>query len=180
LIQLFNDPPGLLFFFCKSYRKYPTFLHPFHRIFTHRYSRTSSIVHDDVMTLSENDLTGGSLYSIKKTEDRGRAVYASNHIPAGTTVHVASQPFVSVIKEKFKREVCAWCFKYQNGKNWQVKHSDPQAGLWFCSVECLHRWVEVDYDGKLAAAWASLRSNKARKVKSYLSSTKILAYCNIR
>jgi hypothetical protein len=132
------------------------------------------------MTLSENDLTGGSLYSIQKTEDRGRAVYASKHIPVSTTVHVASQPFVSVIKEKFKREVCAWCFKYQNGKNWRVKHSDPQAGLWYCSEKCLDRWNDIDYDGKLAAAWASLRINKARKVKSCLSSTKFLAHRNIR
>jgi len=104
------------------------------------------------------------LYSIRKTEDRGRAVYASQRIPAGTTVHVASEPFVSVIKEKFKKEVCAWCFKYQHGKNCPVKHSDTRTGVWFCCVDCLHEWEKADYDGKLAEVLVSLRSNGARKV----------------
>jgi uncharacterized protein len=116
------------------------------------------------MTLSDEELAGGSLYSIQKTKDRGRAAYASKLILAGTTVHVASQPFVSVIKEKFKKEVCAWCFKYEYGKNCTVKHSDSQSGLWFCSKECLRHWIDLDYDGKWAGAWAALRSNTARKV----------------
>ena len=104
------------------------------------------------------------LYSIRKTEGRGRAVYASQRIPPGTTIHVASEPFVSVIKEKFKKEVCAWCFKYQHGKNCPVKHSDTRAGVWFCSVECLLEWTKADFDGMLAHVLASLRSNGARKV----------------
>jgi len=120
----------------------------------------------DVMTLIEEDLVSGSLYSIEQTQDRGRAVYASRDIPAGTTVHIASQPFVSVIKEKFKKEVCAWCFKYHHGKNCSVKHSNPLAGVAFCSVECSDAWNGLDYDGKLVEAWASLRTNKARKVGS--------------
>jgi hypothetical protein len=127
------------------------------------------------MTLIEEDLASGSLYSVQQTQDRGRAVYASRDIPAGTTVHIASQPFVSVIKEKFKKEVCAWCFKYQYGKNCSVKHANPLAGISFCSVECSDAWNGFDYDGKLVEAWASLRTNKARKVGSWLSDANILA-----
>src|SRR5271169_4608318 len=104
------------------------------------------------------------LYSIRETEDRGRAVHAARRIPAGTTIHVASEPFVSVIKEKFKKEVCAWCFKYQHGKNCPVKHFDTRTGVWFCSVGCLLGWTAADYDGKLGEVLASLRSNGARKV----------------
>ena len=119
----------------------------------------------DVMTLIPDEPASSKrLYAVYQTEDRGRAVYASRRIPAGTTVHVASEPFVSVIKEKFKKEVCAWCFKYQHGKNCSVKQSDTRTGVWFCSVGCLHEWTNWDYDGKLAKVLASLRSNGARKV----------------
>jgi hypothetical protein len=116
------------------------------------------------VTLEEVPLTG-PFYSISKTEDRGRAVYACRRIPSGTTVHIACTPFVSVIKERFKKEVCAWCFTYQHGKNCAVKHPDTRTGVWFCSVECLKLWTQKDFDGKLTEALASLRTNTARKVR---------------
>ena len=117
------------------------------------------------MTLIEDEgLSSGSLYSIRKTENRGRAVFASQWLPAGRTVHVASHPFVSIVKETFRKEVCAWCFKYQYGKNCSVKHPETLSGVCFCSNDCLYYWIRADFDGKLATALASLRTNRARKV----------------
>jgi hypothetical protein len=113
---------------------------------------------------AEGDTPKGTLYSIQDTKDRGRAVYASDRIPTGTTVHVASKPYVSVIKEQFKKEVCAWCFKYHHGKTCPIKHSDGRTGVWFCSTDCLQNWTDGDYDGRLAEALTSLRTNAARKV----------------
>jgi hypothetical protein len=104
------------------------------------------------------------LYIIQATVDRGRAVYASKVIPSGTTIHVASSPFVSVIKEGFKKEVCAWCFKYEHGKKCQISHQDTRTGVWFCSPECRHQWNYKDYSGDLAKALISLRTDRARKV----------------
>ena len=119
------------------------------------------------MTLTEDKVPSTApLYSIKNTEDRGRAVYASRCIPSGTTVHIASQPFVSVIKEQFKKEVCAWCFTYRHGKNCLIKHPDTRTGVNFCSVDCFQQWTLYDFDGKLASVLASLRTNTARKVIS--------------
>ena len=119
----------------------------------------------DVMTVIPDETPSSTpFFSIRKTKDRGRAVYCSQRIPAGTAVHTASEPFVSVIKEKFKKEVCAWCFKYQYGKKCAIKHSDTQTGVWFCSVECLQEWTNADYDVKLTEILASLRTNGARKV----------------
>jgi hypothetical protein len=115
-----------------------------------------TIIHDETPSSQP-------VYSIRQTKDRGRAVYASQRISAGTTVHIASEPFVCVIKEKFKKEVCAWCFKYQHGKNCHVKHSETRTGVWFCSVDCLRQWTEADYDGRLAEVLACLRTNGARK-----------------
>ena len=106
----------------------------------------------------------GPLYSIRETEDRGKAVFVSQRIPSGTTVLVASEPFVSVIKEEFKKEVCAWCFKYQHGKSCSVRHPEICTGVWFCSADCLNHWTQWDSDGKLTEALATLRTRKARKV----------------
>ena len=45
------------------------------------------------MTLTDEECSlTGSFYSISKTEDRGRAVYACRLIPSGSTVHIASDP----------------------------------------------------------------------------------------
>lgn len=117
------------------------------------------------MTFTEDECPStGSFYSIKKTEDRGRAVYACRFIPSGSTILIASEPFVSVIKEKFKREVCAWCFKYQHGKYCPVRHPETRTGVNFCSIGCLQDWTQRDLGGKLAEVLASLRTNGARKV----------------
>jgi len=116
------------------------------------------------MTIIKGNPQEGTLYSIQKTETRGRAVFASTDIPSGTTVHIVTRPYVCSVREQFKKEVCAWCFKYQHGKNCPVKHFESRVGVNFCSSECLQAWLRDDVDGKLANAWGSLRSNKARKV----------------
>ena len=105
-------------------------------------------------------------YSIQKTEHRGRAAFALKDIPAGITIYTALNPYIYNINECFKKEVCAWCFKYQDGKNWPLKHPNINVGLHFCSGECLQRWIDDDVDGKLAQVWTALRSNKAKKVDS--------------
>lgn len=117
------------------------------------------------MTITEDeDPLNSSIYMIRKTEDRGRAVFACRRIPKGVTIHRASKPYVCIIKEIFRKEVCAWCFKYQHGKNCAIKHPNTSTGLWFCSEDCLYQWTLEDPDGKLTEILACLRTNKARKV----------------
>jgi hypothetical protein len=116
------------------------------------------------MTVVDGHPQEGSLYFIQKTENRGRAVFASTDIPSGTIVHIVTKPFVCCIREAFKKEACAWCFKYHHGRNFPVKHAEPRAGVNFCSDDCLDAWIRDDADGKLSAALVSLRSDKARKV----------------
>ena len=104
------------------------------------------------------------VYSIRQTEDRGRAVFASQHIPEGTTVLVVKTPIVSVIKKEFEKEVCAWCYRYQHGKTCKVKYPGANTGLRFCTEICLDHWKTADYDGKLAESLASLCTDKAKNV----------------
>jgi SET and MYND domain-containing protein len=104
------------------------------------------------------------LYEIRQTEDRGRAVFAIQDIPVGTTVHLATHPFVCIIKDKFRKEVCAWCFTYRHGTRCPVKHSNTHAGLCFCSNCCLDKWVKKDFDSALTGAMASLRTTATKAV----------------
>lgn len=107
-----------------------------------------------------------TLYYIQTTKDRGRAVYATQLIPAATAIHVASRPFVSVIKEEFKKEVCAWCFKYRHGKRNSVQHPDTRTGVSFCSKQCLQHWTEDDFDGRLEEVLVSMNTKNAQKALS--------------
>jgi hypothetical protein len=103
-------------------------------------------------------------YEIRQTEDRGRAVFARQDIPVDTTVHLATQPFVCVINDKFRKEVCAWCFTYRHGTKCPVKHSNTNTGLSFCSNCCLDKWVKKDFDCALTEAVACLRTRATRAV----------------
>jgi hypothetical protein len=114
------------------------------------------------------------LYEIRQTKDRGRAVFATRDIPAGTTVHLATLPFVCVIKHKFRKEVCAWCFIYRHGTKCPVKHSNTDAGLSFCPNCCLDKWVKKDFDSALTEALGSIRSRAARAVMFPTRNKKLL------
>ncbi|PFH48810.1 hypothetical protein AMATHDRAFT_64564 [Amanita thiersii Skay4041] len=64
-------------------------------------------------------------YTIYATSYGGRGAYAQSFIKAGTRVLCCPAPYASVISRKFRKEVCAWCFKYafEHGKNtWSCKY----------------------------------------------------------
>jgi SET domain len=107
-----------------------------------------------------------ALYTIQTTKDRGRAVYATQLIPAATAIHVASKPFASVIKEDWKKEVCAWCFKYRHCKRNSVQHPDMRTGVSFCSKRCLQHWTEDDFDGRMEEVLVSMNTKDAQKALS--------------
>lgn len=67
----------------------------------------------------------GQLCTIGTTPYGGRGVYAQMYIKAGTCVQHCPAPYAYVIARKFRKEVCAWCFKYafEHGKNtWGWKY----------------------------------------------------------
>ena len=67
----------------------------------------------------------GQLFTVRPTPYGGRGVYAQTHIKAGTCVQHCPAPFAYVIARKFRKEVCAWCFKYafEHGRNtWGWKY----------------------------------------------------------
>lgn len=102
------------------------------------------------------------LYEIRPTVYGGRGVFSRRFIPKGAPILSCAGPYASVVLQKFKKEVCAWCFSYafESGKGkWIVKPVYPdepvqgkirlfEAGLWFCSVSCRDKWVEKYEVGK--------------------------------
>ncbi|ANB12185.1 Set6p [Sugiyamaella lignohabitans] len=94
--------------------------------------------------------------SVRKTEYGGRGYFAAKNIPANTRVLTCRQPLTYVVFKSFKKEVCAYCFSYDNGKHRKFRLVSnlkrAYAGVYFCSEECRDCWVEnYDYDGLLSA-----------------------------
>ncbi len=70
-------------------------------------------------------MTTGQLCTVRPTPYGGRGVYAQAYIKAGTCIQQCPAPYAYVIARKFRKEVCAWCFKYafEHGKNtWGWKY----------------------------------------------------------
>lgn len=105
------------------------------------------------------------LIEARQTTYGGRGYFAKSHIPKGTVVLKCDNPFVSNIFRRFKKEVCSYCFAYDEGRTLKFplckvvpgskagKSSGAYAGLYFCSQQCMDQWVEVeDSDGLLSQA----------------------------
>lgn len=103
-----------------------------------------------------------SYLQIKPTEYGGRGYFSTRVIPKGTEILRCKGPFTGVIFKPFKKEVCAYCFSYDQGKNRKVKLESPgqtkasqpaYGGVHFCTPECRDLWKsEIDHDGLISKA----------------------------
>jgi hypothetical protein len=83
-------------------------------------------------------------FSVHDSPDAGRGVFARRSIPAGTLVLATSPPLsptAYVILRPYRREVCAWCFAYDRGREWKVR--PPKSGLAFCAEQCRDQWLNI-------------------------------------
>lgn len=104
--------------------------------------------------------------TLNHSDDAGFGVFASQSIQAGVELLASPTPAVYVIYRTFRKEVCAWCFRYERGKNWKSKITAPSdyegstvlssiahvnggskpaenlisGGMVFCCDECKHEW----------------------------------------
>ncbi|TFK50366.1 SET domain-containing protein [Heliocybe sulcata] len=120
----------------------------------------------------------GSVYEIKPTSYGGRGAFATSSIPAGTVVHTSPSPFAHVVYRVFRKEVCAWCWRYawdDGGKrNWSVKvncggkgkeRDRARGGLWFCGEECKEEWMKDDEDGLAMEVYEAIDREGAKAMK---------------
>ncbi|TFL00298.1 hypothetical protein BDV98DRAFT_594085 [Pterulicium gracile] len=72
-----------------------------------------------------------SLLHISTNAHGVRGLFASQPIPKGTLVHTSSTPYVYMIYRAFRKEVCAFCFKYAWGSGrgtWSIRLDASGAG----------------------------------------------------
>jgi Zn finger protein HypA/HybF involved in hydrogenase expression len=94
-----------------------------------------------------------NLFEVKDTPTSGRGVFATQTLPAGTSLLQTSLLPASVIVRNYKREVCAQCFIYQRGRN--LKTRSTEIGHSFCSQECLQSWT-ADIGPAGVQAWIAI------------------------
>lgn len=80
------------------------------------------------------------LFEVRDTSKAGRAVFATQDIPAGTLLWRADDLTVSVLLREYRREVCGHCFEYDYGRDLSVR--DQAVGFAFCSGECQTKWKQ--------------------------------------
>lgn len=81
------------------------------------------------------------LFDVKNTIYGGRGCFAKNNISKGSELLVADKPIGTSVVRPFRKEVCAWCFDYHNGKT--LKHR-IEGKLYFCSPECSQQFCDSD------------------------------------
>ncbi|KZT25947.1 SET domain-containing protein, partial [Neolentinus lepideus HHB14362 ss-1] len=119
-----------------------------------------------------------TLYEIRPTSYGGRGAFAISSIPAGTVVHSSPSPFAHVVYRVFRKEVCAWCWRYawdDAGRgNWPVKINDAgkgkerdkaRGGLWFCSESCKEEWTKDDEDAFAVGVYETIDREAAKALK---------------
>ncbi|KAF2089951.1 SET domain-containing protein [Saccharata proteae CBS 121410] len=90
------------------------------------------------------------LFSVQETASSGRGVFATETIPKGTALWSTGGPDADVVLREYRRELCAYCFKYDRGREWKLRNS--AAGFAYCSEACREKWAEtLEEDG--VEAW---------------------------
>ncbi len=87
------------------------------------------------------------MFQVRSTPHAGRAVFATQPIPSGTSLLISQDLAFAVTYREYTKEVCHFCYAYDRGKHWGVRL--PDAGLAWCSEECKLSWLEV-YGGQVA------------------------------
>lgn len=86
-------------------------------------------------------------FDVKNTIYGGRGCFARAQIPKGTVIHLSRHPIGSSVARVFRKEVCTWCFGYQDGKTLKHRLHDK---IYFCSQECVASFVKSDPEDLLA------------------------------
>jgi len=82
------------------------------------------------------------IFAVKETATSGRAIVAQTDAQPGCHLLTTSSrhsPIAHVILRPYRREVCAWCFVYDRGRQWKIR--DIAEGVAFCSAQCQAHWL---------------------------------------
>ncbi|KAH7406375.1 hypothetical protein DE146DRAFT_647337 [Phaeosphaeria sp. MPI-PUGE-AT-0046c] len=95
------------------------------------------------------------LFEIRQTPSAGRAVFATQSIPADTLIWRSIDLSLFVLLREYRREVCGQCFGYEYGRDLDVR--DKRVGFAFCTPACQEKWR--DEHGEVGTqAWTAVES----------------------
>lgn len=89
-----------------------------------------------------------TFFEVGQTKYGGRGCFASANISKGTLIHTSS-PISSTISKPFRKEVCTYCFHYDDGTGLKTKISRTLGGkdsftLFYCKEECKQKFMHND------------------------------------
>jgi SET domain-containing protein len=103
-------------------------------------------------------------FTTRDTEFAGRGVFASKPIAKDTPLLKSHFIALTVLNREYRREVCAWCFYYERGRN--LKFRCPDVNFSFCSQDCEITWMK-QHVGVPFQAWKAVEEF----IKSKLNKT---------
>lgn len=102
--------------------------------------------------LSANDLCNrlSPFFRVGKTVYGGRGCFASSNISIGTLIYECGPCLASTIIRPFRKEVCTFCFHYDNGNALKSRITQKVGkdvmSLFFCSNKCVGGFAQHDLD----------------------------------
>jgi len=99
--------------------------------------------------MAQSQPLNATLFTIKETLSAGRGVFLTSSLPARAPILTTNIIPAYVILREYKKEVCAQCFTYEQGR--AIKTRDGRLGLYFCSEACQLDWRASTTDTELTA-----------------------------
>ena len=103
------------------------------------------------------------LIETREIPNAGRGVVARETLAPGTVVLNSGPPAAHVIFRIYRKEACAQCFLYDNGRSLPVRDNVVEKS--FCSASCQEAWFGEQGDLGLQA-WRSLATFVRARVKN--------------
>lgn len=124
-----------------------------------------------------SSLAASALFEVTEAPGAGRGVFATQHIPRGTIVHVATDLTAHVLLREYRGEICSQCFAYNRGKKLPIR--DPSHGFAFCSPEC-ETQLKKAYDDVCLEAWAAVERLVKTRTKKVVSQDMTNSHHDVR
>ncbi|GAM25444.1 hypothetical protein SAMD00019534_086190 [Acytostelium subglobosum LB1] len=113
----------------------------------------SFIMSSDMDDVQLADLTDNQYLTVKDHPLKGRSVFAKQFIPRGTLL-LKDVPYVSIVDDRYKRNICNSCFKFFNESNRQNIVGCPGCGdIYYCSTFCQLSSVKETKHTDLECRW---------------------------
>lgn len=95
-------------------------------------------------------LNSSPLFTLRHSPASGWGIYATQNLVQGAQLLSSSGVVADVIYRTYRKEVCTWCFRYDDGRHWKVharRHKDGEGDqklgvVVFCSDDCRDSWVK--------------------------------------